>query len=124
MFELTIKDKVYPFRFGLGFVREIDKTKQENVDGNKVDVGLSYAVAGLLDESPIDVVEILVIANKTETPRVTRALLDEYIEDEGTDLEGLCKEILGFFETGNATKKATEKTKEFVAKKLAAIQAE
>jgi hypothetical protein len=124
MFELTIKDKVYQFRFGMGFVRDIDKTKQEIVEGNKVDVGLNYAVAGLLDEDPIEVVDLLLIANKTENPRVTRALLDEYIEDENTNFEAICKEILGFFETGNATKKRTEKVKEFVAKKIAAAQAE
>ena len=124
MFELTINDKVYQFRFGLGFVRDIDKTKQEKVEGNTVDVGLNYAVAGLLDEDPLEVVDLLVIANKTETPRITRALLDEYIEDESTDFEGMCREILGFFERGNATKKRTEKVKEFVAKKIAAAQAE
>lgn len=124
MFELTIKDKVYQFRFGMGFVRDIDKTRQEKAEGNMVDVGLNYAIGGLIDEDPIEVVELLFIANKTETPRVTKALLDEYIEDENTDFEGMCKEILGFFERGNATKKRTEKVKEFVAKKIAAAQAE
>lgn len=124
MFELTIKDKVYQFRFGLGFVRDIDKTKQEKVEGNMVDVGLNYAVAALIDEDPVAVVDLLIIANKTENPRIARALLDEYIEDESTDFEGMCKEILVFFETGNATKKRTEKTKELIAKRIAAEQTE
>ena len=124
MFELTIKDKVYQFRFGVGFVRDIDKTKQEKTQGNTLDVGLNYAIGGLIDKDPVEVVELLFFANKTENPRVTRAMLDEYIEDENTDFEGLCEEILGFFEKGNATKSRTEKMKEFVAKKIAAAQAE
>lgn len=108
MFELTIKDKVYQFRFGMGFVREIDKTRTQKVDnGVTQNVGLQYAVAALIDEDPIEVVNILEIANKTEKDRVSRALLDEYIEDENTDLEGMCKEILDFFEKGNCTKKKT-----------------
>ena len=109
MFELTIRDTVYQFRFGMGFVREIDKTKTQKAEnGVTQNVGLQYAVAALIDEDPIEVVNILEIANKTENPRVSKVLLDEYIEDENTDFEGLCKEVLDFFKKGNCTKKKTE----------------
>lgn len=109
MFELTIKGKVYPFRFGIGFVREIDKTRTQKAEnGATVNVGLNYAVAALIDEDPLELVDILFIANKTEDKktRVSKELLEEYIE-ETEDLEGLFKEVLDFFETGNATKKKT-----------------
>lgn len=108
MFELNIKDKVYQFRFGMGFVREIDKTKTQTADnGVTQNVGLQYAVAALIDEDPIEVVNILYTANKTEKDRVSKEMLDAYIEDENTDFEGMCKEILGFFKEGNCTKKKT-----------------
>lgn len=108
MFELNIKDKVYQFRFGMGFVREIDKTKTQTADnGVTQNVGLQYAVAALIDEDPIEVVNILYTANKTEKDRVSKEMLDAYIEDENTDFEGMCKEILGFFKKGNCTKKKT-----------------
>ena len=108
MFELTIRDKVYQFRFGMGFVREIEKTRQQKADNGIVqNVGLQYAIAALIDEDPIEVVNILEIANRTEKDRVPKNYLDEYIEDENTDLEALCKEILDFFEKGNCTKKKT-----------------
>ena len=107
MFELTIKEKVYQFRFGMGFVREIDKTATEKVEGKTVNVGLQYAVADLIDANPLGVVDILYMANQTENPRVTKKLLDEYIEDESTDLEAMCEEILDFFKRGNCTKKKT-----------------
>lgn len=119
MFELTIKEKVYQFRFGMGFVRKIDKTKKEKVEGSEVDVGLQYAVAALIDEDPLGVVDLLFTANETETPRVTKALLDEYIEDENTDFEGMCKEILDFFKRGNCTKKKTLAVIELVEKQKA-----
>lgn len=107
MFELTINDVVYPFKFGVGFVREINKRVTREVEGmsSKQEIGLQMAVAGLMDEDPIALVDILDIANKTEKPRVTRNALDSYIEDESTDIEALFKEVLDFLKTANATKK-------------------
>jgi hypothetical protein len=129
MFELTINDKVYPFRFGIGFLREIDKTRVQKLeDGSTANVGLQYAVAALIDEDPLQVVEILDIANKLETAnRVKKKDLEAYIEDENTDFEGLCKDILDFFAKNNVTKKKTLAVMELVEKekaKKAAVQAE
>ena len=129
MFELTINDKVYPFRFGIGFLREIDKTRVQKLeDGSTQNVGLQYAVAALMDEDPLQVVEILDIANKLETAnRVKKKDLEAYIEDESTDFEALCKDILDFFAKSNCTKKKTLAVIELVEKekaKKAATQAE
>lgn len=129
MFELTINEKVYPFRFGIGFLREIDKTRVQKLeDGSTVNVGLQYAVAALIDEDPLQVVEILDIANKLETAnRVKKKDLEAYIEDENTDFEGLCKDILDFFAQNNVTKKKTLAVMELVEKekaKKAAVQTE
>lgn len=120
MFELTIKDTVYQFRFGMGFVRDIDKTRTQKAENGTIqNMGLQYAVAALIDEDPIEVVNILDIANKTEKPRASKAMLDEYIEDENTDFEGMCKEILDFFSKGNCTKKKTAAVIELVEKERA-----
>ena len=129
MFELTINEKVYPFRFGIGFLREIDKTRVQKLeDGSTANVGLQYAVAALIDEDPLQVVEILDIANKLETAnRVKKKDLEAYIEDENTDFEGLCKDILDFFAKNNVTKKKTLAVLELVENekaKKAAVQAE
>lgn len=109
MFELTINGEVYQFRFGIGFVRDINKQKKRAVEGmdEKQDCGLQFAVASLIDEDPIGLIDILELANKTEKPRVTRSLLDSYIDDETTDLEALFAEVLDFFKNSNATKKTT-----------------
>ena len=110
MLELTINEKVYPFKFGLGFVREINKTMSKPIEGvtnGKQDVGLQFAVAAILDEDPVGLVDVLDIANKTEMPRVTKKQLDAYIEDESTDLEALFAEVLDNLKSANATKKVT-----------------
>ena len=107
MFELTIKDTVFQFRFGMGFLREINKRVSTPVDGlpdAKKNIGFRFLLSGLYDKDLEDLVEILDIANKTEKPRVTRALLDSYIEDENTDIEKLFEDVLDFLRTANVTK--------------------
>lgn len=124
--ELTIKDKVYQFKFGMGFLREIDKQSYTTVEGSNVkrNTGLQYAVADLYDENPEGLVNILLIANKTESPRITRDILDDYIDDENTDIEALCKEVLDFLECSNATKKVTTAVLELVEKEKAKQEAQ
>lgn len=119
MFELTINDVVYSFKFGVGFVREINKRVTREVEGmnSKQEIGLQMAVAGLIDEDPVALVEILDLANKTEKPRVTRNALDSHIEDESTDINALFADVLDFLKNANATKT-------MVAKILKAVEAE
>lgn len=107
MFELTINDAVYQFKFGIGFVRDINKRVQKDVEdtNKKQELGLQFAVAGLIDEDPVDLVDILELANKTENPRIPRAKLEAYIEDNNTDISALCAEVLDFLRQNNATKK-------------------
>ena len=107
MFELTINEQVYQFHFGMGFLREINKTVSAPVDGLqgvKKNMGLRYTAAGIIDGDPEALVELLDIANKGQSPRVTRALLDSYIEDENTDVDELFDTVMGFLKTANATK--------------------
>lgn len=109
MYELTINEKVYSFNFGVGFVREINKRVVKEVEGTnaKQDLGLQFAVAGLIDEDPIYLIDILDVANKTERPRITRNELDAFVDDESTDISGICKEVLDFLSRANASKKTT-----------------
>lgn len=114
MFELTIKGTVYQFAFNMGFLRRINKTMGMPVDGvpnAKKNVGLQYLVAGVMDGELESLVDILYAANEKQEPRVTTALLDDYI-DECEDIEGLFKTVLDFLEQSNATKSAVLKLKE------------
>lgn len=111
MFELTIKDQVYQFNFGMGFMREINKKMSTPVDGVpdvRQNVGLRYMIATAMFDKDLEaLVELLVAANKGFNPRVTPALMDAYIDDENTDIDGLFKDVLDFLRNANATKIVT-----------------
>lgn len=108
MFELTINGQVYAFNFGMGFMREVNKKIGVPVDGLpdvKKNVGLQYTVAGIIDGDIEALVEALEVANKGNSPRVTKPLLDSYIDDIETDIDKLFEDVLDFLKRANATKK-------------------
>lgn len=108
MFELTINGVVYQFKFGMGFMREVNKKIGAPVDGLpdvKKNIGLQYLVAGVIDGDVEALVDVLDVANKGQTPRVTKALLDDYIDDEETDIDKLFESVVDFLKKANATKK-------------------
>ena len=115
MFELTINGKVYPFNFGMGFMREINKKVGVPVDGLpdvKKNIGLRYHVAGIIDGDLESLVEVLIAANKNLNPRVQAADLDAYIDDANTDIDALFAEVLDFLSNANATKKTVAEIRE------------
>lgn len=115
MFELTINGEVYQFKFGIGFVREINKTAQMPVDGvpgASQDVGLEMEILKVLNGDVIALCNMLDLANKGFSPRVTKKLIDDYIDDEDTDIDALFDMVIGFLGQANATRKATKKMME------------
>ena len=114
MMELTISGQVYQFNFGMGFLRDANKTVSEKINNatdKKKDVGATYMIAGIMDGDPEDLVNALDLANKGQNPRVTRALLDSYIEDPNTDIDQLFEDTMDFLERANATKNIVERLK-------------
>lgn len=110
MMELTINGEVYQFNFGMGFLREINKRVSvpvDNIPDVKRNIGLSYLISGVIDRDPEDLVSLLEAANKSLTPRVTRQLLDNYIDDPETDIDALFEQVIDFLKSANATKKTT-----------------
>lgn len=115
MLELTIKDQVYEFNFGMGFLREVNKKYQKPIDGlkdAKENVGLQMMVAGVMAGSVEFLVDVLEAANMGRKPRVTKAILDYYIDEECEDIDALFNEVLDFLSSANATKKLTLQMKE------------
>lgn len=105
MFEITINENIYSFSFGIGFVREINKRTVQTVNGIRKEVGLQYAIAGIIDRDIIDIIDVLLAANKfAGGNRLTSKMLEVYMDDESTDIEALCEDILCFFGQSNATK--------------------
>lgn len=111
MFELTINGQVYEFNFGMGFMREVNKRIGRPVDGLpnvKKNVGLQWLIGSVMDGDVEDLVELLDVANKGQNPRVTKDLLDSYIDNECEDINKLFEDVLGFLKSANATKKTVE----------------
>ena len=122
MFELTIKNEVYQFNFGMGFLREVNKrviAKGESNTNATKNIGLQYLIGGIMDFDVEALVDVLEAANKGQTPRVTRVLLDSYIDDESTDIDALFKDVLDFLRCANATKKTVAAIEEMVEKERA-----
>lgn len=117
MYELTIRDQVYQFNFGMGFLREINKLYGTPVDGipdAKKNVGLRFLLAGLFDGELEDLSKILIAANKAQTPRLTEKEFDYYIDHECEDVEALFAEVIDFLKNVNATKKTMAELQEMV----------
>lgn len=121
MLELTINGKVYEFKFGMGFMREVNKYFQKPIDGikdAKENVGLQMMVAGIYAKDAEYLVRVLDAANKGFAPRVTVALLDTYV-DECEDIDKLFEDVLDFLKTANATKNVTN---QFIEQMEAAME--
>lgn len=122
MFELTINNQVYEFNFGMGFMREINKKVGTPVDGLpdvKKNIGLQYMVACIIDGDIEALVDVLDAANKGMSPRVTKLMLDSYIDDENTDIDALFDSVMDFLRSANATKKTVVKLLEAVEEEKA-----
>lgn len=116
MMELTINGQVYQFNFGMGFLREANKLVSSTVEGTNVkkDVGARFLIARVIDGEADGLVDLLDIANKGQTPRVTKALLDAHIDDQDTDIDRLFDETLDFLGKTNATRKMVAKMQEAI----------
>jgi hypothetical protein len=112
MLELIIKGTTYQFKFKMGFMRELNKMIRVPVDGvpgEKQEIGLSYKIGQMMDGNVAALVDVLVAANKGQEPRVTPALIDEYIDEECEDIDKLFDEVFDFLEKSNATKTVMKK---------------
>lgn len=114
MFEITINGTVYKLKFGIGFVKEVNGRRQAPLgNGMKEDVGLEYVIAKIQEGDILTLVDVLDLGNKyAGEPRLTRSVIEGYLEDENTDIERLFDDVLGFFEKSNATKKKVKRIKE------------
>ena len=108
MMELQIKGQVYQFKFGFGFMREIDKQQIVKApNGTQQNIGFQMAVGGILDGDAQALEDVLLLANKGQEPRLTADVLAEYIEDEETDVDALFDGVIDFLKKSNVSKKKT-----------------
>lgn len=119
--QLEINGTTYEFRFGIGFMKEIQSRYKEMASISvAIPSGFKYVVASMLDGHIEDLFDILYTANKTEKPRITEKALMEYLEDESTDIESLIKEVKAFLLKANASKSLMNQIMEALAEEAEA----
>lgn len=92
--ELLIDNKTYSFKFGVKFVRELDKTIPIERDGIKFGIALNAKIYPELTMANVATLsDTLFIASRTEKPKLTSSEIDEYI-DNCEDIEKLFDDVL------------------------------
>ena len=125
--ELVINGNVYQFSFNIGFLRNINKTITVDVDGMdgvKRNVGLRYSVGLLLDGDLETLVDVLELANKGQSTRLTKKAIEDYIDNADTDVDEVFDSVIEGLKQANATKKATLATIKAIVKAQAEQETE
>lgn len=102
--ELKVNKKSYSFKFGVKFVREIDKAMPITADGIDFGLGLSAKLLPELNAGNINSLSrALYLANRTEKEKLTQDEIDDFIDDT-EDIEALFDEVLKDLSESNAGK--------------------
>lgn len=109
-----ILDK-YSFVFGFGFLKELNKQHTMASNGLTMRLGLENTLPNLINNDVETLLEVLKLANKTETPRASEKDLIELIESED-DIEQLFADTLEALKESNFTGMKTRKFLETVEK--------
>ena len=109
--EITINGKEYPIKFGLRFIRELDKIYNIDQKGLRFGVGLTVIAQRLamLDVTVIPTI-IKLALSKEDSKNITMEMLDEWVENQD-DLGALCENFIIKLETSKATKPQMDKMK-------------
>lgn len=107
MMELTINGQVYQFNAGIGFMRKMNQRASVNYEGTslKRDTGLTYLVADLMDGDIETLILTLDAMNEGKDPRLTRKQIEDFLEDENTDIDKVFQDVLDFLKKSNCTKR-------------------
>lgn len=107
MMTFNIGGKDCTFKFGFGFMKEINKTDKVKENGIEKEVGMRTAIAGIIDGDVSDLANVLFYGSRTEEEKPTMKEIEAFIEDESTDIEEVFKTVLDFLKSANVTKKTT-----------------
>lgn len=101
---INIRDREYEVRFGMRFLREMDKkTYMTPAEGVKLGASMEFKVPLLFANDTTALSEILFTGTVTEKVRPTQDMVDYFIETH-PDLEGLFEEVISELKNSNATR--------------------
>ena len=105
--ELAVNDKLFNFKFGYGFLKEVNQRYSVERGGMKLKLGVGAIISNLLLSDVDTLFETLLIANMTEKPRLTIKILEDYIEQNGT--KNLFEEVIDELKKSEYTGMMTSK---------------
>lgn len=108
--QLTINEKTVNVRFGVGFVRELDKRFPLEAKGIKLGMVLSMKIPEILGGDVASLSDVIYAGTVLEKERPSQQEIDEYI-DNHTDIEALFDEVLKELEESNAGKRILKQNK-------------
>ncbi|MDI9497256.1 MAG: tail assembly chaperone [Bacillota bacterium] len=105
MNSVRIGGREIPLRFGLAFIRELDKKfERKTPDGLVYGQGLSYTYLSMHSGDVLVLSDVIQAATCTEEIPPTQDEIDTYLEAEDTDLEALRERFLSLYETSKLMK--------------------
>lgn len=108
--QLTINEKTVNVRFGVGFVRELDKRFPLEAKGVKLGMVLSMKIPEILGGDVASLSDVIYAGTVLEKERPLQQEIDEFI-DNHSDIEALFDEVLKELEESNAGKRILKQNK-------------
>lgn len=100
---ININEKATEVRFGIRFIRELDKVNTLEREGVKFGAGLELGIPRLMACDTAALSDILYIGTVTEKNRPTPSDVDAFVENH-ENIEKLFDEVLDELKKSNATK--------------------
>ena len=101
---VTIDGTDYEIRFGIGFVRNLDKKYERTEHGTTFGLGLESTIPFLLTDNVLVLSELIYEGTCHLKKRPTQAQVDAYI-DNCEDIDALLSEVKEELKNQNATRK-------------------
>lgn len=112
--EQTINGKDYKFIFGFGFIQELNRRYSVIEQGMTVKMGLDNVLLNFFNKDVETLIEILKVANSTESPKVSVNDLALLVEEIGSEklFDIVLEELKKSEFTKSKTQNLLEKMKE------------
>lgn len=127
MAEIKINDTYYPIKFGMKFIKEVNKRESVPIEGMpsvKQNVGVRWMIAEIMDGSTEALADALLTGNKTEDPKLNTQIIEDFIDNPETDIDDVFDQVLGFFESSNCTKRLYREIKDSIAVRKAQMESQ
>ena len=105
--QVKINNKEVKLKFGVKFVRELDKVAGLDVNGASFGMGLTKSIPALNTADPAVLADVIYSAASTNKAfRPSQDDVDNFIDDYDGDLEKLFDDVIKEMSTANAIKVA------------------